>query len=106
MKIRMTQAELISLANFLNQEYERRREAAWADKRKYSMSQFAKDVGINQSTMSRYMRLGPEKNIVEAMDTPLLLAFYDAFGDAFVQSLRGDSVVVVKKRARKNAKPS
>lgn len=65
------------------------------------MSQFAKDVGIKQPTMSKLMKLGPDKSPVEGIDTPVLMALYDAYGDEFMQAMRGDAVMT---KAKKEAK--
>lgn len=101
MKIFMTQSELDSVSDFLNRKYEERRAKAKSDGRRYSMSQFAKDVGVAQPTMSRLMKLGPDKTPVEGIDTPVLMALWDEFNGEFIEAMRGDAV---QAKARKEAK--
>ena|SRR3990167_7880890 len=91
MKIHMTQEELDSVAEFLNAKYEEWRAIEKREGRRHSMSQFARSVGLKQPTMSKYMKLGPQREPVEGMDTPILIKFYDRWGDDFMRALRGDA---------------
>lgn len=98
MIIGMTIIEADNLAEFLNREYEELRQKHKRQGRSYSMTQFADHLGIGQPTLFRLMKLGPDKKPVEGIDTPILLALYDAYGSKVMDALRGDALVVTEKR--------
>lgn len=103
MKIRMTQQELDSVAEFLNRKYEERRAKAKKAGKHYSMTRFAKDVGIKQPTMSKLMKLGPDLSPMEGIDTPILMALWDAFKDEFMEAMRGDAKATKEKQDARQA---
>jgi hypothetical protein len=70
MKIWMSEQDLENLAVFLNAKYEIRRLAAKKQGKSYSITKFAKDIGIGQPSMSRYMKLGPDKTPNEIVPAP------------------------------------
>lgn len=98
MYIHMTASDLASLSKFLNDKYEERRAKAKQQRRRYSMSQFARDVGLKRSTLSRYMSMDEDMALVEALDTPILMALWDHFGAEFMEALRGDATKTLEKR--------
>lgn len=97
----MTLKDLENLSEFLNAQYEKKRLALRREGRNFSITEFAAEVSISQSTMSRMMKLGPRRRVVEALDVPILLALYDAFGPDVLEALRGDSKTVVVKNGKK-----
>lgn len=101
MNILLRRSALESVSDYLNRKYEEQRVTAKRDGRRYSMTQFAADVGVTQATMSRLMKLGPETSPVEAIDSSVLMALYDRFGAEFMEAMRGDAKLA---SARKQAK--
>ena len=87
----MTLKDLENLAEFLNERYEQKRQAHRREGRRFSITDFAVEVGISQSTMTRMMRLGPRQRVVEGLDVPILLALWDYFGADAIEALRGDA---------------
>lgn len=90
MFITMTERQTQSVAEFLNAKYD-----DWSRVQKRagcrsSISAFAEELGIGQPTMSRYMKLGPDRTPIEHMDGAIFLILFDRWGAEFIEAFRED----------------
>jgi predicted transcriptional regulator len=80
----MTKKQWGSLARYLNAQFAKRVEEHGHS---YSLTRFAKELGLARSTLTRYMDERRE-DVIEGMDLDILLNMYAVFGDDLMQALR------------------